>query len=106
VVHQGRIVALGTPSALRAAMGDEIVEIRLAGGAESALERLRAEGIADEDAFSVGASVTVPLHGRPSAAAVAAIAASGLHPVSVTTREPTLDDVYLRLTGGSLAQAA
>jgi ABC-2 type transport system ATP-binding protein len=99
VVHEGRIVALGSPRSLRAALGDEIVEIRLAGGAESALRTLRTDGIANEDAFSVGATVTLPLHGRPSADALAAISARGLHPVAVTTREPTLDDVYLRLTG-------
>jgi ABC-2 type transport system ATP-binding protein len=99
VVHEGRIVALGSPRSLRSALGDEIVEIRLAGGAEAALRTLRADGIANEDAFSVGATVTLPLHGRPSADALAAISARGLHPVAVTTREPTLDDVYLRLTG-------
>jgi ABC-2 type transport system ATP-binding protein len=99
VVHEGRIVASGAPSALRAALGDEIVEIRLGGGADAALKALRAEGVANEDAFSVGASVTLPLHGRPSGDAIAAIAAAGLRPVAVTTREPSLDDVYLQLTG-------
>jgi len=106
IVHEGRIVALGAPSALRAALGDEIVEIRLGRGAEAALESLRAEGIANEDAFRVGATVTLPLHGRRSAETLAAISATGLRPVSITTREPTLDDVYLRLTGGTLARAA
>src|SRR5262245_20070020 len=32
VVHEGRIVALGSPSSLRAALGDEVGEIRIAGG--------------------------------------------------------------------------
>src|SRR5262249_55524185 len=106
VVHQGRIVALGAPVALRTALGDEIVEMRVHGSAESALEELTARGLAGEDAFSVGATVTIPLHGRPSAGTVAAIADAGLRPVAITTREPTLDDVYLRLTGGRLEQAA
>jgi ABC-2 type transport system ATP-binding protein len=106
IVHEGRIVGLGAPSALRAALGDEIVEIRLERDADSALESLRAEGIANEDAFRVGATVTLPLHGRTSAATLAAIAAHGLRPVAITTRQPTLDDVYLRLTGGTLAHAA
>jgi ABC-2 type transport system ATP-binding protein len=99
VVHEGRIVALGSPTALRAALGDEIVEIRLAAGAEAALRTLRAEGVANEDSFSVGASVILPLHQRSSTDTVAAVAAAGIRPTAVTTREPTLDDVYLRLTG-------
>jgi ABC-2 type transport system ATP-binding protein len=99
IVHEGRIVALGSPSALREALGAEIVELRLERGAAAALESLRASGIANEDAFSVGATVTLPLHGRSSTETVAAISASGLRPVAVTTRQPSLDDVYLRLTG-------
>jgi len=97
-IHQGRIVALGSPNALRAALGDEIVEVRFAGGAEQALETLRSLGVAREDAFSVGATVTIPLHGRSTAATVAAISEAGLRPVAVTTREPTLDDVYAKET--------
>jgi ABC-2 type transport system ATP-binding protein len=99
IVHEGRIVALGAPGALRDALGDEIVEIRLERGAQAALDALRAEGIANEDAFSVGATVTLPLHGRSGAETLAAVSARGLHPVAVTTRRPSLDDVYLQLTG-------
>jgi ABC-2 type transport system ATP-binding protein len=94
IVHEGRIVAVGTPTALRAALGDEILELRFPGSVEQAFEALQAIGVAGDDAFVVGATVTIPLHGRPSAEAMAAISESGLRPVAVTTREPTLDDVY------------
>jgi ABC-2 type transport system ATP-binding protein len=106
IVHEGSIVALGTPGALRAELGEEIVELRVEAGAEAALRELRARGAAGGDAFTVGATVTVPLHGRASADTVAAISGAGLHATSITTRRPTLDDVYLQLTGGRLAEAA
>jgi hypothetical protein len=48
----------------------------------------------------------VPLHDRTAAEALAAIDATGLAAKSISTRRPTLDDVYLRLTGGRLAEAA
>ena len=47
----------------------------------------------------------MPLNGHASSDAIAAIHELGLaHTVSA--RRPTLDDVYLRLTGGRLAEAA
>jgi hypothetical protein len=48
----------------------------------------------------------VPLHGRPPAEAIGAAEAAGVSAVSLTSRAPTLDDVYLRLTGGQLRAAA
>jgi hypothetical protein len=46
------------------------------------------------------------LHGRPIAAAIAALERAGVRSAGVATRPPTLDDVYLRLTGAPLAAAA
>jgi hypothetical protein len=36
---------------------------------------------------------------------VAAIEGAGIAPTAISAREPTLDDVYLRLTGGALRAA-
>src|SRR5919197_491187 len=62
IMHLGRIVALGTPAALRAELGDEIVEIRLERDGERALSALRLHGVATDDAFAVGSRLTLPLH--------------------------------------------
>jgi ABC-2 type transport system ATP-binding protein len=107
VMHLGRIVALDTPEALRASLGRELVELRVENGdGPAALRTLRDRGIAGGDSFTVGSTVTVPLHDRTAADAVAAIGALDLAPAAIGTRRPTLDDVYLRLTGGRLAEAA
>ncbi len=105
IVHRGEIVALDTPAALRASLGEEIVELRVDGDGEWALARLRDRGIAGETAFAVGSTLTVPVAGG-AAAAVAALEELRLPVTSLATRRPTLDDVYLRLTGGRLAEAA
>lgn len=63
IVHHGSLVALDALQALLAGLGREILEFRVAGSPERALSALRALGIAADDAFSVGARVTVPLHG-------------------------------------------
>jgi ABC-2 type transport system ATP-binding protein len=106
IMHHGEIVALDAPGALLAGLGDEILEMRVDGDAAAAVASLRAHGIADGDSFTVGSTVTVPLHDRSAAQAIAAIGDADLRASGITTRTPTLDDVYLRLTGNRLADAA
>jgi len=106
IMHLGRIVALGTPAALRAELGAEIVELRVAGDGGSALIRLQKHGIAGPEAFAVGSTLTIPLPEGGTTGAIAAVEALDLAPLELGARRPTLDDVYLRLTGGRLAAAA
>ena len=103
IVHRGRIVALGTPAALLAGLGREIVELRVEGDVGAAFAVLRARGVAGDDAFAVGSTLTVPLHTHSGADVVAAIGELGLFTSAISTRAPTLDDVYLQLTGDRLA---
>jgi ABC-2 type transport system ATP-binding protein len=106
IIHAGRIVALDTPSALLAGLGREIVELRVAGDPARELDTLRANKVADDDAYTVGNSIHVPLHGLPAGEATAAISGLGVATTAVITRPPTLDDVYLQLTGQTLAPLA
>jgi hypothetical protein len=76
------------------------------GDASAALASLRASGIAAEDAFAVGSTLTIPLHEASAGEAIAALGRAGLTAGGISSRQPTLDDVYLRLTGDRLAEAA
>jgi ABC-2 type transport system ATP-binding protein len=110
VLHGGEIAALDTPANLLARLGTEVLELRVdPAGVGVALAALRTAGAAGGGAdgvLAIGSTITVPLGGRPAATALDALAGAGLAPTAVTTRRPTLDDVYLRLTGGSLSLAA
>jgi ABC-2 type transport system ATP-binding protein len=106
IMHAGRIVALDTPLALLRGLGREILEMRLDGQAPAALAGLRQKGLAGESAFAIGSTVTLPLNGHTAADALSATRDLGLEPAAISTREPTLDDVYLRLTGDRLDDAA
>ena len=105
IMHSGRIVAVDTPAALLASLGREIVELRVNGDAAAVLASLQARGIAGEDAFWVGSTLNVPLHGVSGTDAITTIHALDVASV-VGSRRPSLDDVYLRLTAGHLAEAA
>jgi ABC-2 type transport system ATP-binding protein len=106
IIHQGTIVGLDSPQALLAGLGREILEFRVSGSAPAALAALRDRGIARADSFAVGARVTVPLHEHATTEALSAIESERLHVSEIATRLPTLDDVYLQLTGARIAEAA
>ena len=103
VMYQGAIVALDRPAALLAGLGTELVELRVDHDPADALAAMRAHGLAGGDAFAVGSTLTIPVHGGPARDTVAALTGLGIHAAAVTTRKPTLDDVYLQLTGSKLA---
>jgi ABC-2 type transport system ATP-binding protein len=106
IMHEGRIVGLDSPARLLDELGREILELRVNGDGPAALALLRERGIAAEDAFTIGSTLTVPLHEHQAPQAIAALGEISLAPSGVTTRGPTLDDVYLRLTGERISGAA
>jgi ABC-2 type transport system ATP-binding protein len=103
VMHQGTIVALDRPGTLLTGLGAEVIELRVEENPAAALAAMRAHGLAADDAFAVGSTLTVPAGSRPARDTIVAITDLGIHAESVTTRKPTLDDVYLQLTGSRLA---
>jgi ABC-2 type transport system ATP-binding protein len=101
IVHQGRIVALDRPAALLDRLGEQLLELRGTPDPEGALALLRRRGLANGQSFAVGSTLTVPITGS-ARAATDAVTRLGIDARSLTTRRPTLDDVYLQLTGSSL----
>ena len=103
IMHAGRIVALDRPVTLLAGLGDQVLELRVDADPTAALARLRNHGVAGEDSFAVGATLTIPVRGRSADAVLTAVREIGIAATATSTRPPTLDDVYLRLTGDTLA---
>jgi ABC-2 type transport system ATP-binding protein len=106
IIHAGELVALDTPAALLAGLGGELLEMRVNGEVPVALAALGANGMAAGEAYVVGSTLTVPLHDASVSDAIAALDRAALTATSISTRQPTLDDVYLRLTGAELTAAA
>jgi ABC-2 type transport system ATP-binding protein len=106
IMHEGSLVALDSPQALLSGLGAEILEFRVDGSPQRALDRLRERRLAGADAFAIGARVTVPLHDHPASEALAVIESERMRASDIATRGPSLDDVYLQLTGASLSEAA
>jgi ABC-2 type transport system ATP-binding protein len=101
IVDGGRVVACDSPASLLGALGPEALELR-ADEPEQAAVALVAAGVASADLLVIGTTVTVLLREHPADALLAGLRDEGLALRSVTTRRPTFDDVYLRLTGGRI----
>jgi ABC-2 type transport system ATP-binding protein len=106
IMHAGTIVALDTPQALLSALGHEVIELRVRGDGERALSALRSRRIAGDDAFAIGGTLTIPMRNGDTPHALTAIRDLDLGATAISTRPPSLDDVYLRLTGDRIAAAA
>jgi ABC-2 type transport system ATP-binding protein len=100
IMDRGRVVAMDEPAALLAGLGEEMLEVD---GATDLVPQLLGErGIPVADVFRLGSTITVPFRNGDGDAAVRALRGSSLAIRSISVRRPTLDDVYLRLTGASL----
>jgi ABC-2 type transport system ATP-binding protein len=104
VIDTGTVVACDSPASLLASIGDEVLELR-AGQTDKATEILYSNGIAPQDILVIGETVTASLRGIPGARLIQLLNEASIEIRSVTTRRPTLDDVYLRLTGGRMTAA-
>ncbi|HEY0871104.1 MAG TPA: ATP-binding cassette domain-containing protein [Acidothermaceae bacterium] len=101
VIDRGSVVACDTPANLLALVGEEVLELRVNDAGKAASAVLDA-GIPAEDVLIVGETVTISLRALSSNHILGVLAAMEVAVRSATTRRPTLDDVYLRLTGDLL----
>jgi daunorubicin resistance ABC transporter ATP-binding subunit len=100
VVDGGRIVAEGTAVQLKAALGSTVVEIRAADAADARRAAARLQRIAPTDVLAGSTlAVKVPDKGPSVQEVIRLLDADAIVPVSLAIREPTLDDVFLQLTG-------
>ncbi len=101
VVHRGRIIAQGTATQLKASLGATVVEIRVADpdDAERAGARLQRIGGTDLLDGRRTLAVKVPDKGPAVQQVIGLLDADAIAVESLAIREPTLDDVFLELTG-------
>ncbi|SDQ17812.1 ABC transporter ATP-binding protein [Halopelagius longus] len=108
VIQDGKIVATDTPRALKSAVGGDILDLTLADSSEQATERA-IEVVRESDALDTATiettddGFTITAEGAREAVSKLFVA---LHEADVVVtgfdvRSPTLDDVFLALTGES-----
>jgi ABC-2 type transport system ATP-binding protein len=102
VIDHGRVIAEGTPQELKAATGGERLEVRLADTSKADAVGAALSELARDASIRVeGSVVTVPLRERNGAVveAVRLLDRAGIPVDDLAVVTPTLDDVFLELTG-------
>jgi len=107
IIDHGHIVAEGTPEELKRSVGDDVIIARLADEDQCRRAAATLVGIPGvESADGHGAELTV--RARDGAAVVSpvavALSSAGVAVRSLTLRTPSLDDVFLELTGGHIGE--
>jgi ABC-2 type transport system ATP-binding protein len=108
IVDRGRIVARGTPDALKSELHGDTIQVELANGdgpaAAAALERVPEAREVALDGSTLRARASDG--GAAVPAVLAALEAQGVRAAAVTLARPSLDDVYLRYAGRTWEEAA
>ncbi len=100
VIDHGRVIAEGTSSELKAQLGSTVLEVSFTDGttARHALSALSAV-TTDAEVDGNRASLTVEDGPRAAMEALRALDGAQITVVGLALREPSLDDVFLSLTG-------
>jgi ABC-type multidrug transport system ATPase subunit len=108
VVDGGRVVANDTTAALKARLGDSVIEITMPDEA-AAIKAAQLLSRIPTDAVEREGSLLRLSSGQPSRLVMEALRQLDDHdlaPAGLSVREPSLDDVFLALTGHHAEDAA
>ncbi len=108
IIAHGKLVTEGTPTELKQSLGSDVIVARVAAGTAATVAAVvgrlaqvdRVETAGDEVVMSVanGAAAISPV--------AVALADAGVVVEGLTLRTPTLDDVFLHITGGRMQEDA
>jgi ABC-2 type transport system ATP-binding protein len=101
VVDGGQIIAEGTAIQLKASLGSTVVEIRVPDRPSAQRAAARLQRIGPTDVLDGGRTLAVKVadKGKTVLEVIRLLDADAVVPESLAIREPTLDDVFLQLTG-------
>jgi ABC-2 type transport system ATP-binding protein len=101
VIDHGNLIAQGTPDELKARVGGERIEVTLERPDQAAAAIAALAELASDSPSSDDGTVRVPIreHRGAITAAVRRLDAEGIGIDDIGIRRPTLDDVFLTLTG-------
>jgi len=101
VMDRGRVIAEGTAAELKARLGGTVIELGLGDETRAARTVELLSGLVADHPEREAATVRLTSDGGPRVLVdvLRSLDAAGLVPTTLSVREPTLDDVFLALTG-------
>ncbi|WBQ05165.1 ATP-binding cassette domain-containing protein [Kribbella sp. CA-293567] len=103
MLREGKVVAEGTPDALKAQLGADWLDLELTTAADVPRILQLTERLTDGEIHVAGTKVSIPVKDRTRALIEVAtlLQEARIEPEDITLRRPTLDEVFLHLTGDS-----
>ena len=106
VINHGVVIAEGTPAELKEQVGGDRLEVRVTRRADASAAGEILARIADAAPAVLDGTVSVPIAGNGAVTeAVRRLDEAGIAIDDIATQRPTLDDVFLELTGQTAAEA-
>jgi ABC-2 type transport system ATP-binding protein len=101
VIDKGRVIADDTPAALKGRMGSTVTELGMSNVQEAAHAEALISGLAGSRIERDGAALRITSEegARVLIEVLRVLDAGGIVPSTLAVREPSLDDVFLALTG-------
>ncbi len=106
IISGGKLATEGTPTALKQMIGNDLIVAKVDGDTsliESGLRELA--GVSNVEARSGELTVSAVNGAGVIADVAVALKGSGITVQTLTLRTPTLDDVFLQVTGAHLAES-
>jgi ABC-2 type transport system ATP-binding protein len=105
IIDRGRRVAVGTPDELKTRVGSDVIDVKVGSPDELAKAAEAMGPDATVDTVTTRVSVPVTTGADDLVDAVRSLRAAGVTIDDIALRRPTLDDVFLTLTGHTTATA-
>ena len=101
VIDHGQIIAEGSASELKATLGTTVVEVRFPTVRRARIAARQLAAVGPTELLEADATVSIGVNdsGRALLDVVRLLESVDLAPKSLNVRQPTLDDVFLQLTG-------
>jgi ABC-2 type transport system ATP-binding protein len=101
VVDDGRVIANDTPTALKSQLGSTVTELGLPTVEDAERAHVLLTGRYDAGVEREHSTIRLTSHdgARVLVDVLRSLTAEGMEPVSLVVRQPSLDDVFLTLTG-------
>lgn len=106
IIDHGRVVERGTPQALRQRVGSAVIQLSFADERGAAQAEQALSGLYSPERQQAVVRVSGPGGSAEVVRVIRALAGAAPNPVAVEIREPTLDEVFLMLTGRAAQEAA
>jgi ABC-2 type transport system ATP-binding protein len=109
VLNAGRVIATGTPDQLKSQVGGHRIEVQLVEptDATTAMRALEDAASSPTAIDPHSGRLVIPISGgaAPTAAVIRSLDTAGIEVADLVVRRPTLDDVFLTLTGATTEAA-